>query len=1144
MSSNNELENTILDRFPYPIANCYYRFINIEESGTSKFGILLDVAESYLHYLATVLLSVYAVETKPHTDLTIRLIEKFRKGQWGCGDYVEMIREISRFYQSSPDQLPYPQLTHFVKNYLKEIEELAQIRNKQWGHLSGKSDAFHASILLETQSKVEFLLQQSDWLGNCPLWLPRETNEEQTLIIKADNYQSSRMLKGRSVNISIHPDDITKQHIILKRTFLLTGENKKYWILFPITLYVQQHNVGQLLLLQNLDWQSKNKNQLKKLTYINYEPLCPNYEAKEPDILQALQSKILSLLQSLPLDKQMAFDKTIVTKELINPYKGLDVFNVKDKPLFFGRDNINQTILEQLKHQPLIVLIGSSGSGKSSLIQAGICANLSPNDWYYTQPCHFGKYPLSNLQSILEMDSAISNEDDLINAIQQLVQIHHKRLLLIIDPFEELFVQNDQETQKKVIEILLKTLQYFHHEPVFRMLIGIRADFFELFKTAFTDYPVTWLPSLTKQQFIEIIEEPAKQTGLNLESGLTDRIITDLGFSEKSKSDEITNRLGLLPLIEFALSKLFDESKQQGKLTHENYRKIHGVNGALIEHIKSQLNQLNSEEQVELPRLLLSLISIKEEGFGRQKRFIADLDELQRQLAQKLITARLLVSHQESVELAHEALIQHWEELQGWITKYKEFKQWQQKLQQAVQDWQLNHQENTDLWRGARLNEAELKIKGYEHWLSSIEKAFIQASIVLRQTELLTKQRQQRRLKLLTSVALIIAIVAGFFYWQAEEQKDIANQQRDLALEAVNTLTYGNIEKLLNIAGTRQYILPIFEQNIQTLDAIYALEPDQNEAQREKSVNLNNIGDMWLVLGDTQKALQAYQQMNEILEKLAAADPLNSESQRDLSVSYSRLGDVQLRLGQTEQALQAYQQSIEIDKKLAAADPLNSQSQRDLSVSFNKLGNVQLELGKTEQALQAYQQGLEVAKKLAAADPLNSESQRDLSVSFNKLGNVQLELGKTEQALQAYQQGLQIREKLAAADPLNSESQRDLSVSYSKLGDVQLRLGQTEQALQAYQQGLEVAEKLATADPLNSQSQRDLSVSYSKIAEVYLKTKQLNEALSWYQKSLALDEKLLEQDPQNQTLKDDVKIDQRQIAKVKQQMEESAQEKE
>jgi len=316
------------------------------------------------------------------------------------------------------------------------------------------------------------------------------------------------------------------------------------------------------------------------------------------------------------------------------------------------------------------------------------------------------------------------------------------------------------------------------------------------------------------------------------------------------------------------------------------------------------------------------------------------------------------------------------------------------------------------------------------------------------------RQKQAQRRGFIQAAMLssgVIAIMAGLAIWawfaqqRAEHQENIANQQRDLALEAVETLTYGNIEKLLNIAGTRQYILPIFEKNIQTLDAIYALEPDQNKAQREKSVNLNQIGNMWLILGDTPKALQAYQQSIEIDKKLATADPLNSLFQRDLSVSFNKLGNVQLRLGQTEQALQAYQQGLQIFEKLAAADPLNSQSQRDLSVSYSKLGDVQLRLGQTEQALQAYQQYFKISEKLAAADPQNSESQRDLSISYHKIAGIHLKKGDLKEALEGYQQALTISEKLLKQDPQNQTLKDDVGYYQQQIADIKQQMEESAQ---------------------------------------------------------------------------------------------------
>jgi tetratricopeptide (TPR) repeat protein len=178
------------------------------------------------------------------------------------------------------------------------------------------------------------------------------------------------------------------------------------------------------------------------------------------------------------------------------------------------------------------------------------------------------------------------------------------------------------------------------------------------------------------------------------------------------------------------------------------------------------------------------------------------------------------------------------------------------------------------------------------------------------------QQRQraaQRRgfLRGLGMSAVVVAVMAGLTLWavgaqrEATRQEAIAIKQKNLALQAINTLTYDQIKKLLAEApNARRSILAIFQSNIKTLEAIYALAPEDSKAQREKSVNLNNIGNTWLVLGNTKEALQAYEQSLEIDKRLATADPQNAQAQRDLSVSYEKLGNVQLQLGNTKEALQ------------------------------------------------------------------------------------------------------------------------------------------------------------------------------------------------------------------------------------------------
>lgn len=102
-----DLEDQIVYKFPYPSAEAYLRFNNSEPMAMLKYSSLLDMAEIYLHYLSTVLLNVYALEKEFDPKLTECLIEKFHKGKWGCGDYVEMMRELCRFYKNCTDKLPY-----------------------------------------------------------------------------------------------------------------------------------------------------------------------------------------------------------------------------------------------------------------------------------------------------------------------------------------------------------------------------------------------------------------------------------------------------------------------------------------------------------------------------------------------------------------------------------------------------------------------------------------------------------------------------------------------------------------------------------------------------------------------------------------------------------------------------------------------------------------------------------------------------------------------------------------------------------------------------------------------------------------------------------------------------------------------------
>ncbi|OUD15658.1 AAA-like domain-containing protein [Thioflexithrix psekupsensis] len=367
--------------------------------------------------------------------------------------------------------------------------------------------------------------------------------------------------------------------------------------------------------------------------------------------------------------------------------------------------------------------------------------------------------------------------------------------------------------------------------------------------------------------------------------------------------------------------------------------------------------------------------------------------------------------------------------------------------------------------------------------------------------------------------SVVVTITGGLAIWgwtaeqEAVKQRDIASQQKEIALEAIHTLTYQLVDGLKNIPRTQPIVEKTLQGNVALLERIYALDSEKPEALREKASNLSRTGDMWLRFGKIDEAVVAFQQYLEIAERLAASDPTDAQAQRDLSVSYEKIGNVQLRLGNANDALRAYQQTHDILKRLAASDPTDAQAQRDLSISYNKIGDVQLRLGQAQDALQAYQQSLEIRQRLAASDPTDAQAQRDLSISHERIGDVQLRLGNANDALRAYQQSLEIRQRLAASDPTDAQAQSDLAWGYTKIGDVQLRLGNANDALRTYQQDFEISERLAASDPTDAQAQRDLSISYNKIGDVQLRLGNANDALRAYQQSLEICERLAASDP-------------------------------
>lgn len=466
------------------------------------------------------------------------------------------------------------------------------------------------------------------------------------------------------------------------------------------------------------------------------------------------------------------------------PYPGLPAFEEEDAAIFFGREEeIHEVIAElnlsrQLGDARMMILEGVSGSGKSSLLRAGVIPRLKndSDNWIVVEPFRPLRNPVhelslalkktllryenndgpnNGLKQILSTFETLQPASGLLNKAAHVLQgtssSHHATVVLIIDQFEELLGSEQNEEMEYLVRLFTDSL--FAKDCEFLLVVTMRTDFrgefeihSELGHLPFKTYPV--IP-LKIEAFEKIIEGPAELDGLELESGLVSSIINDI---------ESRNAL---PLLAFTLRELWNRYGSDKKLTIAEYRdKLGGLHNSVAKVAESVLQaSAPSGKQLEDVRAALtSLAKINEEGqYVRQPQLWNDLPERSHQVMEDFINKRLLVSRvdektsQRLVEVAHEALFKTWAKLKQWLDKERGFLEWRHRLKTEISDWEHVARDKGSLLRGATLNEAMGWLDKKRDVLKKKERQFIQKS----------RQRRTRLRTLVTSTGIITILVVS-----------------------------------------------------------------------------------------------------------------------------------------------------------------------------------------------------------------------------------------------------------------------------------------------------------------------------------------------------------------------------------------------
>ena len=517
---------------------------------------------------------------------------------------------------------------------------------------------------------------------------------------------------------------------------------------------------------------------------------------------------------------------TVSETDISNPYKGLRAFQEQDAAQFYGRQTLLKQLLTQLdpRHRvssrnPIsnatnrfLAVVGPSGSGKSSVIKAGLLPALRQGalpgsaDWFIVEMTP-GSYPLEELEAAL-LRVAVNPPRSLLEPLQKdergLVRVlkrllpqdkdveNPSQLLLVIDQFEELFTLVQKEVDRgRFLDNLFAALTEAHSR--LWVIVTLRADFY--------DRPLQlpqlgeWMRERTElvlplhtTELEEAIVAPAASMGVTLEPGLVSAIITD-----------VKEQPGALPLMQYALTELFE--RRNGRLlTLAAYAAIGGVTGALARRAEEIYNHLDAPTQEATRQLFLRLITLGEGVEDTRRRML--ISELQTlrvsetlRVLENVIGAygrfRLLtfdhdpITRSATVEVAHEALLREWPRLRNWLVDSREDVRRQRLLTDSANQWKNAGQDNSYLLRGSRLVEFESWSETTTVALTANESDFLQTSIAAR-NQRHTEEEMRRQRELETSQKL-----AKEQARRAEEQTEAAQnlRRRAFILAGVSVLT-------------------------------------------------------------------------------------------------------------------------------------------------------------------------------------------------------------------------------------------------------------------------------------------------------------------------------------------------------------------
>ncbi len=851
-----------------------------------------------------------------------------------------------------------------------------------------------------------------------------------------------------------------------------------------------------------------------------------------------------------------------------SPYLGLKAFDVEHAAVFFGRDRAEREITEALVRRVgegtgFMLVLGASGSGKSSLVRAGLLPDLMApgvvagiSTWRHVivTPAELAPDPAAGLtaalfrkQALPELATIGYSADDIAAqlraggtlatvplrlALERAAaddpnpssSLRQGRLVLVLDQMEVLFTSaaHSEQTRRALDKILSSLAQ----SGLVWVIATMRSDFF---------HRVVELPEMTEMakglgqyhlapvtgtEIEQIIGRPAEIAGLSFEVDPADDTSLASVIREAAARDAAA-----LPLLSFVLDELYrrDVVTAGGNtLTYAGYRDLGQLEGAIAQHARETAETLPDELKPALRPLLLALVEIDEikgTATARTVRRAALADTAQGDVADILVRARLLVADRNetgvTLRLAHEALLTHWKLLGALIEEDRDFLVIRRRLQLDAAAWET-HSRHPDflLPAGRRLAEAQEVLAKRRHDVDPESVVYAETSIEAEEERIAAEQRAKeaalrrdlKRVRIVAavvSVLFVVAVIAGNFALResnlAADREVLAQKNFTLALTEA-TASLNFLQDTYDRGKISADVLgTVVANSAQVVDGPPG--PDDPDDATVARVKLLDAATLVGVSTGNSDAFRMARMENDLADKLIAKEPANPQWLQLWAFARGRRSGLQFRQCDCTKAVRDAEDSVAVIKKLLTSNPGNDYLHERLLTDYETITDAWMAMGDLDRAEAAGETRLADATKAEAKEP--SLWLGDIVFSEERLGDIAMARGRIDEAVSHYQVNVtkadEMADRRASEENLAAQLQ-----AHQRQGDLWLAKGDTERAATEYERYRKIAENLAEQAPKIFRFREFYMVAYQRLGDLYLKQNDPPDAVTQFRLYLSL----------------------------------------